>query len=89
MARMNSDVGEIENAVISMMELVFREPISIIIHVSTLLYLSPSLSIASFFLLPISALVISRIGKSLKEPLKRAAPNGSFIFCYGRRLGWN
>ena len=71
MARMNSDVGEIENAVISMMELVFREPISIIIHVSTLLYLSPSLSIASFFLLPISALVISRIGKSLKRTAKK------------------
>ena len=49
MARMNSDVGEIENAVISMMELVFREPISILIHVITLIYISPSLTLFSFF----------------------------------------
>jgi len=80
MARMNSDVGEIENAVISMMELIFREPISIIIHVSTLLYLSPSLTAVSFFLLPISALVISRIGKSLKRTAKKGQEQMGLLF---------
>ena len=39
MARMQSDVGEIENAVISMLELFFREPISIAINLAVLIYL--------------------------------------------------
>jgi len=72
MARMNSDVGEIENGVVGMLELIFREPISILIHVASLLYISPSLTLVSLFLLPITAFIISRIGKSLK----RTAKNG-------------
>ncbi|MEN9998312.1 MAG: hypothetical protein RI922_1302 [Bacteroidota bacterium] len=70
MARMNSDVGEIEIAVVSLLELIFREPIAIIIYIGTLIYLSPQLTLASFILLPISAFVISRIGKSLKKTAK-------------------
>ena len=80
MARMNSDVGEIENAVISMMELIFREPISILIHVITLIYISPSLTLFSFFLLPISALVISRIGKSLKRTAKKGQEQMGLLY---------
>ena len=72
MARMNSDVGEIENGVVGMLELIFREPISIVIHVASLLYISPSLTLVSMCLLPVTAFVISRIGKSLK----RTAKNG-------------
>lgn len=67
MSRMQSDVGEIENAVIAILELFFREPIAIIINVAALLYWSPKLTLFSFVLLPLSALVISRIGKSLKR----------------------
>ena len=70
MSRMNSDVGEVEVAVVSVLELVYREPISIVIHISVLLYWSPSLTIFSFILLPLSAFVISRIGKSLKKTAK-------------------
>lgn len=70
MSRMNSDVGEVEVAVVSVLELVYREPISIVIHISVLLYWSPSLTIFSFVLLPLSAFVISRIGKSLKKTAK-------------------
>jgi ATP-binding cassette, subfamily B, bacterial MsbA len=70
MSRMNSDVGEIEIAVVSVLELIFREPIAIIINISVLIYWSPQLTVFSFFLLPISAFVISRIGKSLKRTAK-------------------
>ena len=67
MSRMNSDVGEVEISVVSVLELVYREPISIIIHIGVLLYWSVPLTFFSFILLPVSALVISRIGKSLKK----------------------
>lgn len=67
MSRIQSDVSEIEIAVIAVLELFFREPIAVILNVAALLYWSPQLTLFSFILLPISALVISRIGKSLKR----------------------
>ncbi len=80
MARMNSDVGEIEIAVVSMLELLFRDPIAIIINVATLIYFSPQLTLFSFILLPISALVISRIGKSLKRTAKKGQEQMGLVF---------
>jgi subfamily B ATP-binding cassette protein MsbA len=70
-SRMNSDVGEIEVAVVSILELIYREPVALIINIATLVYLSPSLTLISFILLPISAFVISRIGKSLKRTARQ------------------
>ncbi len=80
MARMNSDVGEIEVAVVSLLELIFREPIAIVINVASLIYLSPQLTVVSFFLLPVSAFVISRIGKSLKRTAKKGQEQLGFLF---------
>jgi len=80
MARMNNDVGEIEVAVVSMLELIFREPIAIIINIAMLLYWSPKLTLFSFLLLPISAFVISRIGKSLKKTAKEGQAQMGILF---------
>ena len=80
MARMNSDVGEIEVAVVSLLELIFREPLAIVINVLSLIYLSPELTLVSLFLLPISAFVISRIGKSLKRTAKKGQEQLGFLF---------
>lgn len=79
-ARMNSDVNEIEIAVVCLLELLFREPFAVIINVATLIYLSPELSLISFFLLPISALVISLIGKSLKRTAKKSQEQTSRLY---------
>lgn len=80
MARMNSDVGEIEIGVVSMLELLFREPIAVIINIVSLLYLSPELTLISLFLLPISAFVISTIGKSLKRTAKSGQEQTGLLF---------
>jgi len=80
MSRMNSDVGEIEIAVVSVLELIFREPIAILINVATLIYLSPQLTLASLILLPVSAFVISRIGKSLKRTAKKGQEQMGVLF---------
>jgi subfamily B ATP-binding cassette protein MsbA len=80
MSRMNSDVGEIEIAVVSILELIYREPIAIIINVGTLIYLSPQLTLISFVLLPVSAFVISRIGKSLKRTAKAGQEQMGLLF---------
>jgi subfamily B ATP-binding cassette protein MsbA len=80
MARMNNDVGEIEIAVVAILELIYREPVAILINVATLIYLSPQLTAISFILLPISALVISRIGKSLKKTAKSGQEQMGILF---------
>lgn len=80
MARMNSDVSEIEIAVVCLLELIFREPIAIIINLIVLIYWSPSLTLFSLILLPVSALVISRIGKSLKKTAKEGQEQMGVLF---------
>lgn len=80
MSRMNSDVGEIEIAVVSLLELIFREPIAILINLITLVILSPELTLFSLFLLPVSAFVISRINKSLKRTAKQGQEQTGLLF---------
>lgn len=67
MSRMTNDVNEIEISIVSSLELLFREPVNIILHITILIYWSPQLTLFSMVLLPVSAFAISRIGKSLKR----------------------
>ena len=80
MSRMQSDVGEIEIAVISMLELIFREPLSIAIKLSVLIYWSPELTLFSIILLPFTALIISVIGKSLKRTAKQGQEQMGLVY---------
>lgn len=80
MARMNSDVNEIEVAVVSLLELIFREPLAILINLATLVYMSPKLTLTALLLIPISAFVISRIGKSLKRTAKKTQEQLGFLY---------
>lgn len=79
MARMSSDVGEIEIAVVAVLEVVFREPFAIITSIIGLIVISPKLTLISFILLPISAFVISRIGKSLKRTAKQGQEQNGIV----------
>ncbi|CAL2102940.1 Subfamily B ATP-binding cassette protein MsbA [Tenacibaculum sp. 190130A14a] len=67
MARIGTDVLEIQHSFLSMLELLVREPLTIIFTVFYMLFLSPKLTIFIFVFIPIAGLVISRIGKSLKR----------------------
>ncbi len=80
MSRMNADANEIEVAVVSVLELIFREPISIITYLGVLIYWSPSLTLFSLILLPISALIISFIRKSLKRTAKNQQEQLGVLF---------
>ncbi len=80
MSRMNSDANEIEVAVIAMLELIFREPISLITYLGVLIYWSPSLTLFSLILLPISALIIALIRKSLKRTAKNQQEQMGVLF---------
>ncbi len=67
MARMTNDVQEVEWSIMSSLEMAFRDPITIVTYLVTLLLISPSLTLFVLVLLPISGLIIGRIGKSLKR----------------------
>jgi len=65
-SRITSDVNEIENSIVSSMEMVFKEPILIITYLATLFFMSWELTIFVLILLPVSGVLISLIGKKLK-----------------------
>lgn len=82
MARMNSDVSEIDLAVVAILELIFRDPLSVIITISVLIYWSFELTLFSFILLPVSALVISKIGKSLKRTAAKGQEQMGVLYTF-------
>ncbi len=66
-ARITSDPQEVEWSIMSSLEAIFREPITIISFVITLFIINPSLTAFVLILLPASGFLIGRIGKSLKR----------------------
>jgi ATP-binding cassette, subfamily B, bacterial MsbA len=66
-SRMSNDVNEIEWSVMSTLEGIFREPLTILIILATLVFLSPPLSLFLFVLLPLTGFVIGRVSRSLKK----------------------
>lgn len=71
-SRMTVDVQEIEWSVMQSLEMIFREPVTILMFLGTLVVISPQLSVFSFVLLPISGVLIGRIGKSLRRSSQKS-----------------
>lgn len=67
MARMTGDVGEVENSVMSSLEMVSKNPILILINLVTMFIISWELTIFVLVLLPIAGYVMGKVGKSLKR----------------------
>lgn len=66
-ARITDDVKEVENSIISFIEITVREPLNIIIYLLALLMLSPELTGFVFVMLLITGAIIGRVGKTLKR----------------------
>ena len=66
-ARITSDVLEIQHSFLSILELIVREPLTIIFAISAMLLISFKLTLFVFIFIPVSGFIISRIGKSLKS----------------------
>jgi len=66
-ARISSDVLEIQHSFLSILELIVREPLMIIFTIIFMLLISVKLTIFVFVFIPVSGFIISRIGKSLKR----------------------
>lgn len=67
MARMSGDVGEIENSIMQSLDMMFKNPIAIVVYLTIMLLLSWKLTIFVLILLPLAGLVMGRVGKALKR----------------------
>ena len=65
---MTGDVQEIENSIMNSLEMMFKNPILIIISLVVMITMSWSLTIFVFLLLPVVGYFIGKVGKSLKKP---------------------
>ena len=66
-ARMSSDVLEVQTSYLSIVEIFIRDPLTIVFALGTMFIISFKLTLFVLFFIPISGLVISFIGKSLKK----------------------
>lgn len=71
-ARITNDVQEVEFSIMNYIEMVFREPITIILSLSLMIGISWQLTLIALLLLPVSGLLIGRVGKSLRKEGLRA-----------------
>ena len=67
MARMTGDVGEIENSIMASLDMMFKNPIMILVCLTMMVIISWQLTIFVLILLPLAGLIMGRVGKRLKR----------------------
>lgn len=79
-ARMTSDVQEVENSILTSIEVIVREPLTVIISIGIMFFMSVKLTLFVFILLPVSGIIISSISKKLKaKSVKAQQETGTFL----------
>ena len=87
-ARITSDVLEIQHSFLSILELIVREPLTILFTIGAMLFISWELTIFVFIFIPISGFIISLIGKSLKKKSDKVQQEqGLFLSILEETLG--
>lgn len=87
-SRLSGDVDEVKNSVLSVLEMIVREPLTIIFSLVTMLFISAKLTLFVFLFLPISGFLISKVGKSLKRgSLKVQQEQGVFLSILEETMG--
>lgn len=67
MARITSDILEIQHSFLAILELIFREPLTILFTLMAMFLISVKLTLFVIIFIPIAGMIISYIGKSLKK----------------------
>ena len=66
-ARVSTDVQEIETSILQVLETIFREPLIILLSIGLMIYISPPLTGIVLLMLAFTTFVIGGIGKKLKQ----------------------
>lgn len=67
LARISGDVNEVENSVMSSLDMLFKNPILIVIYLVTMTILSWQLTLFVLVVLPIMGFIMGRVGRNLKR----------------------
>jgi len=79
-ARMTADVQEVEVSILTSIETIVREPLTVIIAIAIMFFMSVKLTLFVFILLPVSGFIISSISKKLKaNSVKAQHETGTFL----------
>lgn len=78
-SRMTNDVGEVEASIMSALDILFKDPIMILVYLLTMLCISWQLTIFVLLLMPIAVFFIGRIGRSLKRASTRGQEQNAEI----------
>ncbi|HEY0434314.1 MAG TPA: ABC transporter ATP-binding protein, partial [Chitinophagaceae bacterium] len=88
MSRLTNDLSAIEYSTISFLEVIFREPITVLVLIVSMVKLSPELSLFLLFFLPIIGFVVGRVGRSLKRVSARVQEKlGSILSIIEETIG--
>ena len=88
MSRMSNDVGEVEGSVVGTLEGWIRDPMTIIVTLTVLFFISAKLTLFILILIPVLGLVIGRITKSLKKHSQEVSQkNGETFSIIDETLG--
>ncbi|MDP3679864.1 MAG: ABC transporter ATP-binding protein [Flavobacterium sp.] len=79
MARMLGDVNEVQNSFFSVLELIVKEPMTIIFTLVGMIAISFKLTLFVFIFIPLSGLLISKIGKSLRSKSERVQYENGYL----------
>ncbi len=72
MTRLTNDVQEVEYGILHFLEVGFKEPITILVTLFTMIILSPKMTLFVLLILPVSGYIIGKIGKTLKQASKES-----------------
>ena len=88
MSRMTNDVVEVEISVIGTLEGWLKDPMSILINLIVLFYISPKLTIFILLCLPVMGFIIGRVSRSLKrQSMKVSEKSGETFSTIDETLG--
>lgn len=79
MSRMTNDVNEVEASIMSTLDMLFKDPVMILVYLVTMFCISWQLTLFVLVLLPIAGLLIGRIGRSLKKASSRGQEQNAEI----------
>ena len=78
-SRMTNDVNEVEASIMSALDILFKNPIMILVYLLTMFFISWQLTLFVLVLLPVAVFCIGRIGRSLKRTSKRGQEQNAEI----------
>ncbi|MHC5310204.1 ABC transporter ATP-binding protein [Myroides sp. LJL116] len=78
-SRITADVLEIQHSFLSILEVIVREPLTIVFTIIAMFGISVKLTLFVFIFIPIAGVIISKVGKSLKKSSQKASQEQGYF----------